>query len=80
MASEAQAHPEPGHDAHGHDASGHDAHEHGHFGPEMWVIPERSGLVSGVVERQQASSGLLRWVFIVGGLLVSWMMIRSAQR
>ena len=71
MASEAHAQPGPGHDhdAHGVASPGHDSHEYGHFGPEMWVIPERSELVSGVVQRQQEGSSLLRWVFIVGGIL-----------
>ena len=59
MASEAQAHT-------GHE---HDAHESGHFGPEMWVIPERSGLVADVTAKNQAGSSLLRMVFLVGGAL-----------
>ncbi len=62
MASEAQAHTETGH-------GGHDAHESGHFGPEMWVIPERSGLVADVTAKSQAGSGLLRMLFYVGGAL-----------
>ncbi len=52
-----------------HPQTGHETHEHGHFGPEMWVIPERSGLVAEVTEKSQAGSGLLRVVFITGGVL-----------
>ena len=66
MASEAQAQPGPGHEATGQE---HGAHEHGHFGPEMWVIPERPGLVADVTEKNQAGSSLLRMIFIAGGVL-----------
>ena len=57
MASETQTH------------GGHDAHEHGHFGPEMWVIPEPTGLVADVTEKQRAPSALFRAVLIIGAAL-----------
>ena len=47
----------------------HDAHEHGHFGPEMWVIPEPTGLVADVTEKQRAPSALFRAVLIIGAAL-----------
>ena len=62
MASETQAHP-PAAD------HGHDAHEHGHFGPEMWVIPEAPGLVAEVNEKQNAPSGIFRMVLLAGAAL-----------
>ena len=67
MASEAQ--PQTGHEAHGREHPPAADHEHGHFGPEMWVIPERSGLVADVTAKSQAGSSLLRMVFIAGGVL-----------
>ena len=66
MASETQAHPPADH---GHDAHGHDAHEHGHFGPEMWVIPEASGLVAEVNEKQRTTPGIFRMVLYAGAAL-----------
>ena len=71
MASEAQAHgtPHADHDAnaaHGHDA----AHEHGHFGPEMWVIPEGPGLVAGVLERERTTPAVFR-LLLWGGLALT---------
>ncbi len=57
MASETQVHGD------------HDTHEHGHFGPEMWVIPEPTGLVSDVIEKQRAPSAFFRAVLIVGAVL-----------
>ena len=59
MASGTQA--SGAHEAHG--------HEHGHFGPEMWVIPEPTGIVSDVAEKQRAGSTLFRMVLIVGAAL-----------
>jgi molybdopterin-containing oxidoreductase family membrane subunit len=47
----------------------HDAHEHGHFGPEMWVIPGPTSLAADVVERQRSSSPLFSAMLYVGGLL-----------
>ena len=67
MASETQAHPPA---ADHHDAHGHDAHEHGHFGPEMWVIPEAPGLVAEVNEKQNAPSGIFRMVLFAGAALL----------
>ena len=78
MASEAPAHgtphsdhaavPDgPTHDGAAHAGGGHDsAHEHGHFGPEMWVIPERSGLVAGVLARERAAPAIFRLVLWAG--------------
>ncbi len=59
MASETQAHGGPG-------AHEGQAHEHGHFGPEMWVIPEPTGLADDVVARQRAGSTLFRAALWVG--------------
>ena len=67
MASEAQ--PQTGHGVPGQEHPPAADHEHGHFGPEMWVIPERSGLVADVTAKNQAGSSLLRMVFIAGGAL-----------
>ena len=59
MASETQGHSAPS----GHS---HDAHEHGHFGPEMWVIPEASGLVADVNEKQRTTPSVFRLAFFAG--------------
>ena len=67
MASETQAHPPHAdhHDAHEHGG----AHEFGHFGPEMWVIPEASGLVAAVDEKQRNTPGIFRVALIIAGVL-----------
>ena len=65
MASETQAHG-----GQGHDAQGHGAHEHGHYGPEMWVIPERTGLVSEVAAKQGTTPAIFR-AALWGGLALT---------
>ena len=73
MASETQSHsPMADHGVADHGAAhhGHDsAHEHGHFGPEMWVIPEASGLVAEVNEKQRSAASVFRIALFVGGAL-----------
>ena len=75
MASETQAHSgtaAPAHPQHGGSAgNAHDAHEHGHFGPEMWVIPETTGLVKDVATRQRATAAPVFRAILWGGLLLT---------
>ena len=74
MASETQAHrgtAAPARPGNGGSAGGsHDAHEHGHFGPEMWVIPESTGLVADVVAKQRTTAPVFRAI-LWGGLLLT---------
>ena len=51
------------------DTQTHDAHENGPFGPEMWVIPEPTGLTADVVEKQRAPTTLFNIVLYAGALL-----------
>ena len=69
MASETQGQrPEV---EHGQAAHGDGSHEYGHFGPEMWVIPEASGLVAEVAEKQRATPTLFRAALIIAAILAA---------
>ena len=70
MASEMQAHSGTAPPAHNAGAA-HDAHEHGHFGPEMWVIPESTGLVSDVAVKQRSTPSLFRVAFLAAAGLTA---------
>lgn len=77
MAREAQAHgPHAGREAQQESAGAARAHdgghsEHGHFGPEMWVIPERTGMVAGALERERSKPALFRYaLWVAAGLTI----------
>ena len=59
-----------GHETYGSPAHGDGAHEHGHYGPEMWVIPEPTGLVSDVVAKQRTAPPIFR-IALWGGLALT---------
>ena len=70
MASETQAPSGAGATAHN-AGDAHDAHEHGHFGPEMWVIPESTGLVADVAVKQRSTPSLFRVAFLAAAGLTA---------